>query len=228
MRRGLFTFRYLACFPGSDCTYRGLKRVFPLYAQEKGKKRGYAMMSITVLLIFAEFFKIGLFSIGGGLATLPFLYQLADKYDWFTYEAIADMIAISESTPGAIGVNMATYTGFQYAGIPGGIIATLGLVSPSIIVILIVARIFNTFKENSVVQSVFAGFRPAATGLIAAAGFGVITLSLYNREAALWYKMVNLREFTLMVVLFILIRSLRKHPVVYIAAAAAAGMLLRL
>jgi chromate transporter len=183
---------------------------------------------MTLFLIFAEFFKIGLFAVGGGLATLPFLYQLADKYDWFTYEIIADMIAISESTPGAIGVNMATYTGFQYAGIPGGIIATLGLVSPSSIIIIIVARIFTTFKENAIVQSVFSGFRPAATGLIAAAGLGVIALSLYNSEAAVWYKWLNLREFILMLILFILIRSLKKHPVVYIAAAGAAGMLLRL
>jgi chromate transporter len=183
---------------------------------------------MALLLIFAEFFKIGLFSIGGGLATLPFLYHLADKYDWFTYKTIADMIAISESTPGAIGVNMATYTGYQYAGIPGGIMATLGLVSPSIIIILVVARVLNTFKENPMVQSVFAGFRPAAAGLIAAAGFGVIALSLYNPEAAHWHQILKVREFILMTVLFILIRSLKKHPVVYIAAAGAAGVLLQL
>jgi chromate transporter len=183
---------------------------------------------VILLLLFAEFFKIGLFSVGGGLATLPFLYQLADKYEWFSRENIADMIAISESTPGAIGVNMATYTGFQGSGIPGAITATLGLVSPSIIVIMIVARILQSFKENPLVQAVFSGFRPAATGLIAAAGFGVISLSLYNDGAAVWYEILRWRETLLFIVLFLLIKTWKKHPVVYIAAAGIMGMVLKL
>jgi chromate transporter len=183
---------------------------------------------MILLRLFVEFFKIGLFSVGGGLATLPFLYQLADKYDWLNYETIANMIAISESTPGAIGVNMATYTGFQCAGIAGGIIATLGLVCPSVIVILIIARMLQAFKENKIVQSVFSGLRPAATGLIAAAGFGVIKLSLYSGRAHVWYELARMRELALMVVLFIFIRALKKHPVFYIAAAAFAGILLDL
>ena len=88
-------------------------------------------MSLLIQL-FLEFFKIGLFAVGGGLATIPFLHQLAEKYTWFTVETLVDMIAISESTPGAMGVNMATYTGFTTAGIPGSLVATLGLVLPSI------------------------------------------------------------------------------------------------
>lgn len=177
------------------------------------------------LILFAEFFKIGLFSVGGGLATLPFLYRLADAYDWLTYENIADMIAVSESTPGAIGVNMATYTGFQCAGIAGGVIATLGLVTPSIVVILIVARILQSFKGSPLVQSVFSGLRPAATGLIAAAGFGVLRLSLYQGGAAAWYELFRWRECILFAVIFLLIRTLKKHPVFYIIAAGAVGML---
>jgi chromate transporter len=183
---------------------------------------------VILLILFAEFFKIGLFSVGGGLATLPFLYQLADKYEWFSYESIMDMIAISESSPGAIGVNMATYTGFQCSGIPGAIIATLGLVSPSIIVIMIVARILLAFKESAPVQAVFSGLRPAATGLIAAAGFGVIWLSLYNDAASAWYEILRWREALLFAILFLLIRTLKKHPVVYIAIAGIAGMVLKL
>ncbi|MDR0388778.1 MAG: chromate transporter, partial [Spirochaetaceae bacterium] len=152
----------------------------------------------------------------------------ADKYGWFTYESIANMLAISESTPGAIGVNMATYTGFQCAGVPGGIIATLGLISPSIMVILIIARILKTFKESPFVQSVFGGFRPAATGLIAAAVFGVIKFALYNEEATQWYEFIRVPELILMAVLFVLIYTLKKHPIIYIAAAGIIGVVLGL
>ena len=180
------------------------------------------------LILFLEFFKTGLFSIGGGLATLPFLYKLADKYDWLTYESIADMIAVSESTPGAIGVNMATYAGFHAAGIPGAIVATLGLVTPSIIIILIIARILQAFKENKTVAAVFAGLRPVATGLIAAAGFSVIKLSLYNQNFGAWYEILRWKETLLFIVLFILIYKFKRHPIFYIAGAAVVGMVLGL
>jgi chromate transporter len=183
---------------------------------------------VTLLLLFAEFFKTGLFSVGGGLATLPFLYQLADKYGWLSYEAIANMVAVAESTPGAIGVNMATYVGFQCAGVPGSALASLGLIMPSIIVIIIVARILSAFKESPLVASVFSGLRPAAAGLVAAAGFGVMKLSLYNGEAPVWYGLFRWREGAIFAVLFFLIHVFKKHPVVYIAAAGLAGIVLGL
>jgi chromate transporter len=183
---------------------------------------------VILLILFAEFFKIGLFSVGGGLATLPFLYQLADRYDWLDYETIANMVAIAESTPGAIGVNMATYAGFRCAGISGALSATAGLVLPSIIIILIVARMLRSFKENAVVAAVFAGLRPAAAGLIAAAGFGVIRLALYNGAASVWYALIRWREAAMFAVLFFLIRVFKKHPVIYIAAAGLAGAALGL
>jgi chromate transporter len=138
------------------------------------------------------------------------------------------MIAISESTPGALGANMASYTGFQCAEIPGAVIATLGLISPSIIVIIIVAKLLLSYKENALVQAAFSGLRPAASGLIAAAGFGIIRLSLYNEAASAWYEILRWREAILFAVLFLLIRTLRKHPVVYIAAAGIVGIVLRL
>ena len=106
-------------------------------------------------LLFIEFFKIGLFSVGGGLATIPFLYDLANKYTWFDHNMLTDMIAVAESTPGPIGVNMATFAGFHSAGILGGIIATLGLILPSIIVIIIIANFLNKFKESKAVDSAF-------------------------------------------------------------------------
>ena len=117
-------------------------------------------MNIYILL-FLEFFKTGLFSIGGGLATLPFLYDIADKYPWFDRAVLADMIAVSESTPGPIGINMATYVGYETGGILGGILATVALVLPSVIIIIIIAKFLNKFNENKIVKSAFYGLRPA-------------------------------------------------------------------
>ena len=132
------------------------------------------------LTLFFEFFKIGLFSIGGGLATLPFLYEIADKYTWLTNSMIADMIAISQSTPGPIGINMATYAGFKAGGILGGLVATFSIVFPSFIIIVIVANFLNKFKNSVLVGSAFEGLRPAVTGLIAVAWFEIIKTSIIN------------------------------------------------
>lgn len=131
------------------------------------------------LQLFWEFFKAGLFAIGGGLATLPFLQDMAAKTGWFTTDQLADMIAISECTPGPIGVNMATYAGFLTKGVPGGIIATIGLITPSVIIVIIVARILKKFKDSQLVQDIFYGLRPASTGLIGAACVGVMVAALF-------------------------------------------------
>lgn len=135
------------------------------------------------LQLFFEFFKAGFSPSAGGMATLPFLYDISDKTGWFTYGQLADMVAISESTPGPIGVNMATYVGFTTAGISGSVIATLGLITPSIIIILIIAGFLKAFKDNKYVQHAFYGLRPASTGLIAAAGFSVFALIMFHKDA---------------------------------------------
>lgn len=132
--------------------------------------------------LFYEFFKTGLFAVGGGLATLPFLYSMADKTGWFTAGDLANMIAVGESTPGPIGINMATYVGFVTAGIPGAVIATLGLVTPSIIVILIIASVLKAFRENRYVESAFYGLRAASTALIASAGLSVVGGAMLHLE----------------------------------------------
>ncbi|MDR0387566.1 MAG: chromate transporter, partial [Treponema sp.] len=119
------------------------------------------------LILFGEFFKIGLFSIGGGLATLPFLYRLAETYPWLPVEAIPDITAAVQFSPGAIGVNLSFYTGFLCAGIAGGVTAALGLITPSIVIIIIVARMLAVFKEDRTLKAVFTGLRPAAAGLLA-------------------------------------------------------------
>ncbi|MGM9545146.1 MAG: chromate transporter, partial [Vescimonas sp.] len=134
--------------------------------------------------LFYEFFKTGLFAIGGGLATLPFLSDMADRTGWFTQAQLADMLAVSESTPGPVGVNMATYVGFETSGVLGAVVATLGLVTPSVIVILIVASFLKAFRSNRFVDAAFYGLRPASTAMVASAGIGVVLLSLVDTSAS--------------------------------------------
>ena len=185
---------------------------------------------MTYLRLFYEFFKAGLFSIGGGLATLPFLYNISDTTGWFTHGQLADMVAISESTPGPIGVNMATYVGFATGGIPGAVIATIGLITPSIIVILVIAGFLKAFRDNKYVKGVFYGMRPASTGLITAAGFSVVMISLVRldafRASGSILDLFNWRGLLLAAVIFLLTRVFKKlHPAVFIGASAVAGIL---
>jgi chromate transporter len=178
--------------------------------------------------LFLEFVKIGFFAVGGGLATLPFLFELAQRYAWLTPEIIAGGQAIAQSAPGAIGANMAANAGFHAAGIAGAFAAPLGLITPSIIIITVIARVLEAFKQNRVVRAVFSGLKPCAAGLLAAAGFGAIRLSLFNASAAVWYEAFRGRECILFVVLFALIVKFKLHPIVYIALAGGAGVFLRL
>ena len=187
---------------------------------------------MKLLFLYFDFFRIGIFSVGGGLATLPFLYNMAARSDWLSPKDIGNFLAIAQSSPGAIGVNTCAQVGFLAAGIPGALLAPLGLVSPAIIVIVIVARIFAAFKENAVVQAVFGGLRPAAAGLISAAGFAVIALSLYSldvlRLGGAWYNGIRWKEVILFAALFFLVWKFKKHPILYVALAGIAGILLGL
>ncbi|MCQ2591726.1 MAG: chromate transporter [Treponema sp.] len=131
-------------------------------------------------LVFWEFFKIGLFSVGGGPATLPYLMDLTTRFDWFTMEELTNMIAVSESTPGPLGINMATYAGFQTLGIFGGIVATLGLVLPSIIIICLIAAFFTRFNSNRFVQSAFSAIRPAVCAIICVSVLSICRVSLFS------------------------------------------------
>jgi chromate transporter len=190
---------------------------------------------MKLLYLFITFFRIGLFAVGGGLATLPFLFELADNAvevdgaaSWLTREMIGNMLAVAQSSPGAIGANLSAYTGLRYAGIGGGYAAVLGLITPSIIIIIIVARMLKAFKENAVVESLFSGFRPAAAGLLSAAGFGAIALSLWNAAAPVWYLFIRWKEALIFAVIFFLIFKFKKHPIIYIAAAGVIGIVLKL
>ena len=174
---------------------------------------------MTCLLLFYEFFKTGLFAVGGGLATLPFLYDMAARHpEWFTVSQLADMLAVSESTPGPLGVNMATYVGYLTAGIPGAVVATIGLVTPSVIVILIVALagVITSFSHLTWVQHAFAGIRVCVCVLI------------FNAVLKLWKSAVK-DVWGLLIFLAVLAASLLTSlsPVWYVLAAGVAGVLIQ-
>ena len=137
---------------------------------------------MILLQLFWEFCKTGLFAVGGGLATIPFLYDMSDRMGWFSHSDIADMIAISEATPGPIGVNMATYAGFLNGGLPGSVIATLGLITPSIIVILIIAAFLSRFEKSKVVQNAFCGLRVASAALITSALLSIAKIAFFEHS----------------------------------------------
>ena len=190
---------------------------------------------ILFLRLFWEFFKTGLFAVGGGMATIPFLYDMADRTGWFAAEDLANMIAVGESTPGPIGVNMATYVGFitgdvyGLAGsVLGAVIATVGLITPSVIIILLVSLVLNSFRKNPLVEHAFYGLRPASAGLIAAAGLVVMKSNLLHMEAGWHFPGVNWKGLVLAVVLWILTNVVPKtkklHPIVFIGLAAIAGI----
>ena len=186
------------------------------------------------LRLFYEFFKVGLFSIGGGLATIPFLTDLGSRTGWFTAGELANMIAISESTPGPMGVNMATYVGFHLGGVPGGVVATLGLVAPSILVILIIAGFLKKFRESRGVDAVFYGIRPASTALIAAALAEVCAIALLDLNAVSAgggvAGLFHWKAIVLAAAVFLCLQvkpTKKLHPIVFIAASAVVGAVLQ-
>lgn len=186
------------------------------------------------LQLFWEFFKTGLFAIGGGMATMPFLYDLAEKTEWFTAADVTNMIAVSESTPGPLGVNAATYVGYDTAGVWGGIIASLGLVLPSLIIILIISMFLKAFRDNKYVDSAFKTLRPASGALIASAGIGVITIVLFNIDLFMqtknFFDLISIKPIILAVCLIVLTRlpKIKKlHPIIFIVASAVVGIVFK-
>ena len=195
------------------------------------------------LRLYWEFFKTGLFAVGGGMATLPFLKDIVQSTGWYTYTDLMNMLAVSESTPGPIGINMATYVGFTVGGIPGAVIATLGEVTPSIIVILVVAMMLKKFRDNRYVNMAFYGLRPASTGLIGAACVTVVLevmtgIKVLAADGALMntfrlageslIKWPGVLLGALLIVLTNFIRPVKNwHPIVFIAFSAVVGIVFR-
>lgn len=193
------------------------------------------------LKLFIEFFKTGLFAVGGGLATIPFLQDMINKYGWFSTELLTDMIAVSESTPGPMGVNMATYVGFitglkNYGiggAILGALVTTIGLVMPSLIIICIIAQFLKKFKESETVQSVFYGLRPAVTALIASAGLGIFMVTLFSldafRETGEILYFFKLPQILLFCIIFFVSKKFKKlSPIMLIICSAIVGIIFKL
>ena len=192
---------------------------------------------MILLRLFFEFAKTGLFAVGGGLATIPFLQDLGARTGWFSAADLSTMIAVSESTPGAMGVNMATYVGFTIArlhgipGIIGAIVATVGLTFPSIVVIVIIAGFLQKFRQSKTVEAVFYGLRPASTALIASAGLTVAMTVLVTVGGAAEHAFsIHWPAVILALVVFVAMRytPLKKlHPILFIAFSAVVGVILQ-
>lgn len=183
------------------------------------------------LRLFFEFFKIGLFAVGGGLATLPFLSELISKYNWITSKQLVDMIAISESTPGPIGINTATFVGNEVGGLLGGIIATLGLVTPSIIIVVVIAHYFAKFSEEEIVKNAFIGIRATVTGLIGSVFVEIFLVTVLNIDKFKLTKsifdLINIKNISLFILMLYLTNKYKKHPIFYLAFAAIIGIIFK-
>ena len=180
---------------------------------------------MILLKLFYEFLKIGLFAVGGGMATIPFLQDLATTTGWYSQDLISRMIAISESTPGPIGINMATYVGYNVAGIYGGIVATLGEIIPSIIIVIIVSKSLDKFANNKYIDYCFYGLRAAATGLIASAALSVLLISVFNIDLyAISNQVIDFKRLFHFILMMFAIFKFKKHPITYIAVSAIVGI----
>ena len=192
----------------------------------------------TLLRLCGEFFLTGLFAVGGGLATLPFLYEIGAKTGWFTESDVLDMIAVSESTPGPIGVNMATYTGFTVgsltnfaAGILDGVLVTLSLILPSLIIGIIISGFLARFKDSPLVNGTFSFLRPASTALITAAGLSV-ALKVFFPDGfggltsfSAFFSILNYKALILAAAVTVAVIFWKKaHPIWLILASAVAGI----
>ena len=176
------------------------------------------------LSLFYEFFKAGLFAVGGGLATIPFLKEISAKTGWFTLSQLTDMIAISESTPGPMGVNCATYVGFETAGILGSITATIGLITPSVIIIILISKILEKFRNNRYVDA-------ASVALIAEAGISVAALTFVKSGHTLMER-ISWPGIILALVILYFSRyckwTKKLHPIVFILFSALVGIIFSL
>ncbi len=192
------------------------------------------------LELYIRFFMVGLFSVGGGLATLPFLTSMGEATGWFTPMDISNMVAISESTPGPIGINMATYIGFQVGndlgfgyGILGSIIASIGEVTPCVIVIMLISKMLMKFRDSKYVEYAFYGLRAASTGLIAAALLGVAKIAFFSTEVMAqsgnFFMAIDYKSIILSAVIFFLVMKFKKlHPILLIALSAVVGIIFKM
>lgn len=165
--------------------------------------------------LFLQFFHVGVFSFGGGYATLPFLYDIADKFHWYSAKQLTDMLAISSITPGPVGVNVATFAGFTTAGILGSLVATTAIILPSYIIVTIVFKVIDKFRTNRNIKGAIRGLKPAGCALLSAVGIKLLFTS-------------NLHLLGTLILLGFLILSIKKKqdPLFYLGISAILGLLI--
>lgn len=178
--------------------------------------------------LFWSFFQIGLFSIGGGYAAMPLIQnQVVDTHSWLTMSQIADIMTIAEMTPGPIAINSATFVGIQVSGVRGAIIATLGCVCPSCIVVMTLAYIYYRFRGLNIVQGVLAGLRPAVISMIASAGISLLILAVYGqRTLPADLTDIDAVAVSIFIVGFVILRKWKLNPLWIMGASGVAGILL--
>lgn len=184
---------------------------------------------MTYLVVFMEFFKTGLFSIGGGLATLPYLIEFAKKYDFITVKQLINMISISESTPGPLGINIATYVGFKINGVAGALITTLAITLPSYIIICIISIFYSKYQKSKLFNYSLIGIKPVVCALIFGAILQILQITFING------KLINLNfnyQYIIICLLFIGAMNIPKiknlHPIVWIILGATLGIIFKL
>lgn len=165
--------------------------------------------------LFLQFFHVGVFSFGGGYATLPFLYDIADKFHWYSAKQLTDMLAISSITPGPVGVNVATFAGFTTSGILGSLVATTAIILPSYIIVTIVFKVIDKFRTNRNIKGAIRGLKPAGCALLSAVGIKLLFTS-------------NLHLLGTLILLGFLILSIKKKqdPLFYLGISAILGLLI--
>ena len=174
--------------------------------------------------MFIQFFYIGLFSFGGGYATLPFLYHLAETHPWYTVQQLTNMTAISSITPGPVGINMATYAGYRTAGIIGSAIATISIILIPFIITIIITKLFSAFQNNNTVKNIFVGLRTAACALLVSIG-----LKLLYKDIIIDINSLNFDYYTLILFILLLIpfSFMKKNPLLIILAGAIGGIVIK-
>jgi len=189
---------------------------------------------VILFFLCMEFAKIGFFSLGGGYATLPFLYHMSEVYGWFSPLELSRMLAISSITPGPVGLNVATFAGFKTAGILGSIVATMSIMLPSFFMIIIISKMLKKFKDSPCLCSVMYALRPATAAMLAAVALRLFRDVIIRNPDFSGFNFlqmqnfIDIKGFLLLVILFILSLRLKKDPLVFLAFGAIAGILLHI
>lgn len=173
--------------------------------------------------LFLSFLQVGLFSIGGGYAAMPLIQsQIVDMHGWLSLKEFADLISISQMTPGPIAINSATFVGIKIAGVGGAIVATLGCILPSCVIVLLLAYLYHRFKKLTVVQGILNGLRPAVVALIASAGLTILLMTLFSEQVSL--SNVDVQGVLITAASIIFLRVYKPNPIYVIAGSGAAGL----